>query len=65
MSRSSYIRPILNKLELSQQVVMKVQMQNFTKIHPVGAALFCEDGWMDGRTDEKTQQSLTQLHDCT
>jgi len=48
---SWYICPVLTKLGLSRQTVIKSRKQNSTKIRPVGADLFHENGWREGKRD--------------
>jgi hypothetical protein len=47
--RTRYSCPILRKHEFSRSIFEYAQKSNFTKIHLVGAELFCEEGTKDGR----------------
>jgi len=49
------------ELELSQQLVLKVKTQNYTKSAPAGAELFCAEGCRD----QQTCHNFSQLHKCT
>jgi hypothetical protein len=46
----SYICLILNKSDVSREILIKVSNKNSTKIRPLGAELFHLDGWKDGQT---------------
>jgi hypothetical protein len=41
---------MLIKLKFCRQILVKAQIESFTKIRPVAAALFHADGRTDGRT---------------
>ena len=46
-----YAFQISLKLEYSQQIFKQYSNINFTKICPLGAEQFRDDGWTDGQSD--------------
>jgi len=53
------------KLEFSRDIFEKnTQILNFMKILIVGAELFHDDGWTEGRTDRHDEANISFLKFC-